>query len=209
MGSVPLLPADPDLYDLLFATLDEVFAGCQVIAMPSVPTDSFLWHHVHESELLKKKFLPYATHGVRRCHIIPLPTTVESYLSKFSAKRRYNLKRQTRILQDHFGGRLELRRFDSPHQVDDLLNLITPAGEFTGLRGWGEKALTIDRREAESLAARGLMLIFLLIGAGRPCAALTGMKYQGVYHLDGMPRECTHSTDSHPGRQPSTWRLRI
>ena len=27
LGSVPLLPADPDLYDLLFATLDEVFAG--------------------------------------------------------------------------------------------------------------------------------------------------------------------------------------
>ena len=190
LGSVPLLPADPVPHDLLFATLDQAFAGCQVIAMPSVPTDSFLWHHVHESEFLKAKFLRYAMHGVRGCHIIPLPATVESYLAKFSAKRRYNLKRQARILRDHFGGRLELRRFDSPHQIGDLVNLITPTGEFAGLQRWGEsKALTIDRREAESLAARGLILIYLLIGAGRPCAALTGLKYQGVYHLDGMPRD--------------------
>ncbi len=190
LGSVPLLPADPVPHDLLFATLDQGFADCQVIAMPSVPTDSFLWHYVRESQFLKEKFLPYAMHGVRRCHIIPLPATVESYLAKFDAKRRYNLKRQTRILRDHFGGRLELRRFDSSHQVGDLVNLITPSGEFAGLWRWGpSKAMTIDRRETESLAAQGLILIYLLIGAGRPCAALTGLKYQGVYHLDGIPRD--------------------
>jgi hypothetical protein len=189
LGSVPLLPADPVPHDVLFAALDQAFADCQVIEMPSVPTDSFLWHHVHESAFVKKKFLPYATRGARRCHIIPLPTTVESYLAKFGAKKRYNLKRQTRILRDHFGGRLELRRFDSLHQIGDLFDLITPAGEFAGLRGWGEKAITIDRREAESYATRGLMLIYVLIGAGRPCAALMGLKYQDVYYLDGMSRD--------------------
>jgi len=190
LGSVPLLPADPVPHDLLFATLIQGFADCQAIAMPSVPTDSFLWHHVRESQFLKGKFLPYVMSGVRKCHIIPLPATVESYLAKFGAKRRYNLKRQRRILRDHFGGRLELRRFDSPHQVGDLVNLITPTGEFAGLRGWVEsKAWTIDRREAESLAARGLILIYLLIGAGRPFAALRGLKYQGVYHLNGILRD--------------------
>jgi hypothetical protein len=118
-----------------------------------------------------------------------LPATVESYLAKFGAKRRYNLKRQTRILQDYFQGQLELRRFDSPHEVGDLVKLITPAGEFAGLSGWGGKAMTIDRREAQDLAARGLLLIYLLIGAGRPCAALAGLKYQGIYHLDEIPRD--------------------
>jgi CelD/BcsL family acetyltransferase involved in cellulose biosynthesis len=190
LGGVPLLPADPVPHDLLFAALDRGFADCQVIAMHSVPTDSFFWHYVRQSDLLKGKFIRYAMHGVQRCHIIPLPTTVEAYQAKLSGKRRYNLRRQTRILRDYFGGRLELRRFDSPHQVNDLVNLITPTGGFTGLKQCGaSKALTIDRREAESLAARGLLLIYLLIGAGRPCAALMGLKYQDVYHLDGTPRD--------------------
>ena len=190
LGSVPLLPADPVAYDLLFAALDQEFSGCRVISMASVPTESFLWRHVHSSQFLNDRFIPYVVHGVRQCHIIPVPPTVEGYLANFSAKKRYNVKRQTRILRDHFGGRLELLRFDSAHQVGDLLNLITPTAEFHGLTRWGDsRALTIDGHEAESLADRGLLLIYLLVGAGRPCAALMGLKYQGVYHLDSIPRD--------------------
>jgi Acetyltransferase (GNAT) domain len=190
LGSVPLLPADPVAHDLLFATLHQEFSGCQAISMASVPTNSFLWDYVRESNFISWKFLSYAMHGVRLCHVIPLPATVESYFANFSGKRRYNVKRQTRILRDHFGGRLELRTFDSPNQIGDLFNAIRPRGEFAGLRRWGHtRALTIDRREAESLSARGLLLIYLLIGAGRPCAALVGMKYKGVYYVDSIPRD--------------------
>jgi Acetyltransferase (GNAT) domain len=190
LGSVPLVPADPVAHDLVFAARDQEFSGCQAISMASVPTDSFLWHYVRESKFLNGKFTSYVVHGVRLCHVIPLPATVEAYVANFSAKRRYNVKRQARILQDHFGGRLELRSFDSPHHVGDLCKLITPTGAFAGLRRWGEsRALTIDRREAESLAAQGLLLIYLLIGAGRPCAALMGLKYQDVYYVDAIPRD--------------------
>jgi CelD/BcsL family acetyltransferase involved in cellulose biosynthesis len=190
LGGVPHLPADPVAHDLLFALLDQEFSGCQVISMESVPMGSFLWHHVHDSKFLNAKFIPYVMHGVRMCHVIPVPPTVEAYFANFSAKRRYNVKRHARILRDHFGGRLELQSFTSPHQIDDLFNLITPKGEFAGLKKWGEsKALTIDRRDVESLASRGLLLIYLLIGAGRPCAALMGLKYQGVFHVDAIPRD--------------------
>jgi CelD/BcsL family acetyltransferase involved in cellulose biosynthesis len=193
LGSVPLQPADPLLHDSLFAALDVGFEDCQAIAMSGVPTASFLWHHVHQSRYLKERFLPYAMHGVRECHFIPLPATAGAYWAKFSAKRRYNFKRQTRMLRDRFGGRLELRRFDSPHQIGDLIDLMTPTVKFAGLRSWNGKAVTIDRREAESLADRGLLLIYLVIGAGRPCAALMGLKYQGVYYVDEIPRD--HSLD--------------
>jgi hypothetical protein len=189
LGSVPLLPPDPSLHDSLFAALDLGFEDCQVIAMSGVPTASFLWHHVHESRYVGEHFLPYAMHGVRGCHVIPLPATVDAYWGKFGAKRRYNLKRQTRILRVHFGDRLELRRFDSPHQVGDLIDLMTPTGKFAGLRSLDGKAVTMDRRHAESLADRGLLLIYLVIGAGRPCAALMGLKYRGIYYVDGIPRD--------------------
>jgi Acetyltransferase (GNAT) domain len=190
LGSVPLLPADTVAHDLLFATPHQEFSGCQAIFMASVPTNSFLWDYVRESNFISWKFLSYAMHGVRLCHVIPLPATVESYFANFSGKRRYNVKRQTRIRRDHFGGRLELRTFDSPNQIGDLFNAITPRGEFAQLMRWGQtRALTTDRREAESLSARGLLLIYLLIGAGRPCAALVGMKYKGAYYVDSIPRD--------------------
>jgi hypothetical protein len=190
LSSVPLLPADTVAHDLLFGAIDREFADCHAISMVSVPTDSFLWDYVRESKFLNAKFMSYVTHGVRLCHVIPLPSTVGAYFANFSAKRRYNLKRQTRILRDHFAGRLEFQRFDSPHQVGDLFNLVTPTGGFAGLRWWGESGvLTIERREAESLAARGLLLIYLLIGDGRPCAALMGLKYGDVYYVDGIPRD--------------------
>ena len=189
LGSLPLLPADSVLHDRLFAALDEAFPSCDVIAMASVPTESFLWHHVRQSRFLESRFILYPIGGVRDCHTVPLPETMQEYHSRLSSKRRYNLRRQARLLRVLHRGQLELRRFDSPHHVDDLVRIINGTRESAGLRPWGRAVpLTIDRAEVESLAGRGLLLIYVLIGAGRPCAALTGLQYRGVYYLDATPR---------------------
>src|SRR6185312_1236268 len=79
LGSLPLLPADPVPHDLLFDALDREFAACEGISLPSVPTESFLWQYIRDSEFLRRKFTPYLVHGVRGCHTIPLPSTVEEY----------------------------------------------------------------------------------------------------------------------------------
>jgi CelD/BcsL family acetyltransferase involved in cellulose biosynthesis len=189
LGSIPLLPADPVVHDALFTALDRGFEDCQAIAMHGVPTASFLWHHVHASRYLRERFLTYAMYGVRDCHVIPLPEAIDDYWTKFSAKRRYNLRRQARMLREHFGGRLALRRFDSPQQVGDLIDVIGRTAECHGLSQWNTQSFRLDRREVESLADRGLLLIYVLMGAGRPCAALVGRKYQGVYYLEQIPRD--------------------
>jgi hypothetical protein len=189
LGSVPLLPADPLLHDSLFAALDIGFEDCPVIAMRSVPAESFLWRYIHESRYIQENLLVYIMYGVRGCHTMRLPPTMGAYWAKFDAKRRYNLKRQAKLLRERFGGLLELRRFDSPDQIEDLIDLITPAGGFAGLKNWNGETVAIDRRQAESLADRGLLLIYLVIGAGRPCAAMMGMKYRGVYYVESIPRD--------------------
>jgi CelD/BcsL family acetyltransferase involved in cellulose biosynthesis len=190
LGSLPLLPADPVLHDRLFAALDEGFPSCDIIKMRSIPTNSFLWHYVRQSRLLQSRFILYLMEGVRGCHTVPLPETVQVYHSRLSAKRRYNLRRQARLLRDHRGGQLELRRFDSSRQVDDLVRIINGTRKHGGLRPWGSSVpLTIDRAEVESLASRDLLLIYVLIGAGRPCAALIGRQYRGVYYLEATPRD--------------------
>jgi len=114
LGSLPPLPADPAAHDLLFAALDAEFADCAAIAMTSVPTESFLWHYFHRSQSLESRFLVYAIDGVRGCHTIPLPPTVEEYRASLGAKKRYNLNRQVRLLRDRGGGRLEFAA-SSPH----------------------------------------------------------------------------------------------
>ena len=190
LGSLPLLPPDSALHDRLFAALDKAFPSCDAIAMHSVPTESFLWHHLRQSRWTQSRFIRYPIEGVRGCHTIPLPPTLQAYHSKLSSKRRYNLRRQARLLQASCGGQLELRRFDSLHQVDDLVHIINGTREFAGLHSWGQSVpLTINRAEVESLASRGLLLMYVLIANRRPCAALTGLQYRGVYYLDATPRD--------------------
>jgi Acetyltransferase (GNAT) domain len=190
LGSLPLLPADPVLHDRLFEALYKGFPSCDGIAMHSVPTGSFLWHQVHRSRFLRSRFILYPIEGIRGCHMVLLPESVQAYHSRLSAKRRYNLRRQARLLRGPCAGQLELRRFDSSHQVDDLVCIINGTRERGGLLPWGSALpLTIDRAEVESLAGRGLLLIYVLIGAGRPCAALMGRQYRGVYYLESTPRD--------------------
>jgi hypothetical protein len=190
LGSVPLMPANSIVHDLLFGVLAEEFGGCQVISMATVPTEGYLWNHVRKSKFLNENFIPYVMFGARSCHVIPIPSSAEAYFAGFSAKRRYNIKRQRRILREHFGGQLHLRCFESPHQIREFTKLITPNGQFDGLRRWGDEGiLRINLREAESLAERGLLLNYLLLGDGQPCAALVGLKYQGVYHVGRIPRD--------------------
>jgi hypothetical protein len=42
-------------------------------------------------------------HGWRDCHTVPLPADVDTYLQKLSAKKRYNLSRQVRLLAKEAG----------------------------------------------------------------------------------------------------------
>jgi hypothetical protein len=124
--------------------------------------------------------------------MIHLPASVQEYRAKMCGKKRYNLRRQARLLNAHCGGQLRLLRVDSPHQVAELARAVAPSGGFGGLRQWGRSThLTIDPQVAEGLAGRGLLLNYVLMCGARPCAVLTGRQYRGVYYLDGIPRDRT------------------
>mgnify|MGYP003694433601 CR=1 FL=1 len=117
LGSQPLIPSTSTHHDRLFSTIIGAFPGCHAITMRNVPTDSFLWRHCHESKVLRSQFIVYVPYGKRHCHTIPLPATFEEYLTQFSAKKRYNLRRQVRRLHTHARGAVELRRIEAPNDV--------------------------------------------------------------------------------------------
>jgi CelD/BcsL family acetyltransferase involved in cellulose biosynthesis len=182
LGSQPLIPSDPVLYDHLFTTIVDAFPGCDAIAMTSVPTDSFLWRHCHESRTVHDRFLVYIPDGKQSCHTIPLPETFQEYLGKLSQKKRYNLRKQVRRLREFGDGRLELSRIDAPGQV----RVLTDALEVLRRNpdsGRAGNVPVIDPDKFADLARRGMLLCYVLCCGQRPGAVAFGIRHEGIYRL--------------------------
>src|SRR5436305_9055661 len=117
LGSVPILPTDPQvsaqLLDLLFnAQVDCVY-------MDTVPKeDTFLKSAV---ETWRSNYLVYNPGGSRRWHLLQIPAHSEEYLSQMSSKTRSTLRKKAKKLAESAGGELEVIRIDSEHQVGDFL----------------------------------------------------------------------------------------
>ena len=188
LGSQPLMPNIPMLHDHLFTTIIDAFPDCSAIAMGSVPTDSFLWRHCHESRTIRNHFLVHVPYGKRLCHTIPLPATFEDYLRMLSGKKRYNLRRQVRRLRAPVHGTLEMRRIDKPGDIRALIDAVDvlrrgPDGHPSRA---GDQGPVIDHDGFADLAQRDMLLCYLLFCGDRPCAVATGTKYGRTYLLDGM-----------------------
>jgi CelD/BcsL family acetyltransferase involved in cellulose biosynthesis len=184
LGSLPLLPPDAHLHDELFLSLGGEAAGCEAVYLHSVPTDSFLWGHLQHSVGLREHYFCYLPGGVRPFHALELPGTYEAYLEKFPSKKRYNLKRQERLLRQHGGGRLDLQRVACVEQVPAFVAAVAQVARNSGRAD----ALALVEDEARfggklaDLAQRGLLRSYLLRCGGRACAFVLGYQYRDTYH---------------------------
>jgi hypothetical protein len=180
LGSQPLVPDDPALHDRVFVTIADAFPECEAVVMGSVPIESFLWRHCETSRALRTRFLVYP-YGRRSCHTVPLPATFEEYLAKLTAKKRYNLRRQVRRL----GEAVELRCIERPEDVPALADAVAALGRpapATIGPAIGAAPL-IEVEKFTDLAAHGLLLCYVLVRDGRPCAVTIGMKHGTTYRL--------------------------
>src|SRR5262249_16523645 len=145
LGSQPLLPPDAGLHDQLFTTLARALPACEGIYLHSVPTASYCWDYLQTSPTIRGQFLLYLAEGGRPFHALVLPPTFEEYLAKFKPKKRYNLKRQVRLLRDHGGG-LQMLRIETPDQVPEFLEAATTVVRQSGRhKGIGTKIETSPR----------------------------------------------------------------
>lgn len=180
LSSVPLLPAEDGALDAVLQFLLAAYPRCQAISMTSLPFDSSLWRCISGSDLLRRRYRRHLLHDWRACHRIPLPHDFPAYLQQLSAKRRYNLGRQLRLLREHGGDRLVLHCIERPEQVERLLTALrtlTPPQR--------RRQLLSDTTLRE-LAQRGLLLCHVLECAGQPCAVMLGLAYDGVLYLHNI-----------------------
>src|SRR6185295_3850254 len=95
--------------------------------------------------------------------------------------KRYNLRRQARRL----GEAVELRCIERPEDVPALADAVAALGHPPAV-GPGRPitgAPLIEVEKFTDLAAHGLLLCYVLVSDGRPCAVTMGMKHAGTYRL--------------------------
>jgi len=184
MGGLPLFPESGLLLDNLFAWMWSFLRGVDGISLSGVEVGSFLWRYLHSSAVLRERYLLHIVEGVRPNRIQRLPPTFEEYLAHYSSKKRYNLKRQIKILRERGGGRLELRRIDSPDDVQYLLDaetLMAPdPRRFSGLVGKPADSLW-TRRKIVDMAERGFLRSYVLTCGDEPISLIKGIQYGKTY----------------------------
>lgn len=112
----------------------------------------------------------------RQCHMMPVPASMDDYLGQFSAKKRYNIKRQLRLLSEA-GGELSLTRIERASQVLEmraaLAEILPPLS----------MARVQRQATGEALAQRGLLLCYVMRAGQSVVAVIVGTRSQDALHI--------------------------
>jgi len=172
LGSVPLLaPAETGLAEFVMQQLLARYAECDVLYLQAVPQDG-----VEAIAGMPAHVLKYVLNGWRACHTQPLPDSVDAYLKSFSAKKRYNLSRQVRLLTEA-AGPLHVLRIDQPGQVTAMLDAMV-ATDASRAAGRAD-----EQARLESLARHGLLLSYVIRCGENDVAVVYGMRSASVWHV--------------------------
>jgi CelD/BcsL family acetyltransferase involved in cellulose biosynthesis len=184
VGGLPLLPHGRLALENLVAAIFSKHPQVDGIGLSCSEVGSSLWHHLHSSKALRDSYLLLVVEGIHPYHLLPLPRTFDEYLNQYSAKKRYNLKRQIRILREHGGGRLELLRIDSPARAQDLVDAkaqMTPSpGRFLGLVA-SQPVETWSHHKVADLAERGFLRSYVLFCGEEPVSLIEGVQHEKTY----------------------------
>lgn len=169
LGSVPLMPDDGALLHELFAHLLRLFPDCAAVSMQALPIE--MERHLDHD----RRHAPFIVHGWRDCHTIPLPEALPAYLARMSGKKRYNLARQYRLLEQATGP-LELQRIDRSTHVRSLIDGVAALTHANAPAFMGA-------RDYRVLAANHLLLSYVLRSAGEVVAVIAGSRYGDTWHI--------------------------
>jgi hypothetical protein len=178
LGGTLLAPQSPEVFKLLFQQIAVLFPDCDAIEVKGLSTTSLLWDFLRNGQSLKKDFKIYAPYGARNCQTAAVMDSFNDYLGAFSHKKKYNLKRQIRRLNDFGAGSLALQRIDCVSAVKCFLDARITLGRHAR---WNDRE--ISEVEVLNLAERGLLLSYVLSVNGKPCALAFGTRYRGTLLL--------------------------
>ncbi len=131
---------------------------------------------------------------------LELPPTMDEYWSTFSKKRRYNLKRERKILDKE--GTVTIKKINQVDQVADFLE----DAHRVSLKTWQTRQLGLrvsknddDLETFTFLASQGALRSYLLYLNDEPIAFMIGNQYNGVYHYEEVGFDSDYAKYS-PGK---------
>lgn len=113
-----------------------------------------------------------------------IPETFADYLTARSAKTRSNINRYTRRLENRFGEGVELRVFETPAELPELIHDTRAVYVKTYQHGLGAGYSDSELAQAllELAAERGWLRAFVLYLDGVPCAFWHGTLYGRIFY---------------------------
>ncbi len=113
-----------------------------------------------------------------------IPKSYDQTIARFSRKHRYNMRRADRLLVENFAGNVQLRTFEHPDQIDELISGATQIVSQTYQAGLGGFRDTPLHRELVGLEAEsGRLRAYWLECDRTPIAFQLGAVYANTYHL--------------------------
>lgn len=201
LGSQLAGQTTPDLLRATTAAIWKAHPGVRAVYLKSVVKGSALWQALEQSEWKVGGATAYRPHGDRPFHFVTLPPTFDEYESMFSAKRRYNLRRNVRKMAEAHDGQLEVRHANGADDIDFLVQSARSVLEAS----WKARRLADptpdsmqDLDQLRRLAQAGMVRAFVLLAGGSPVAFFIGYLYRGVYHYADLAYRESHAAHS-PG----------
>lgn len=189
MGGQPNLPETAQDHRSFFHWVWESFPQDDALYFKSIHSESYFWKFLEASEWRVGDSIVYKISGDRPFHSLSLPDSFDGYLGSFKQKKRYNLKRQVRLMEEANDGQLALEKIISADQLARFEECVRDIAK----KSWKQEALNtpvpdiLDVRGALSdVASRGLLRSYLLQGKDGASAFVLGYRYRDVYHYSDI-----------------------
>ena len=186
-GNMPLYPQSDHCYEALCsAALAMPSVDC--LYMLGVPLGTPFWSFLSRAREAHPEWLIYTPYvEPHRYLYIDMSMSHEEYLRGF--KRARNRRRQLRILEQHAGGKVEVKRVRSSRDARSFLD----AARTIAQKSWQGHFIDVDvtqqalREEVlESMAQQGLLRAYLLRSEDAVFAFMLGFQLNEVYYLHEM-----------------------
>lgn len=170
LGSVPMA-ADNVPRHLIYKTLLERFPAARAVYMQALPQEL----HADRGNGLYWNIV----HGWRKCLGVEIDGDYDGYMKGLPSKKRYNMTRQIRMLEQEAGG-VQTIAVTAPGQAGQLraaLDALLDPAEAKAYPG----AAYFER-----LAANGLLQSYVIAGASGPLAVVLGTRYQSTWYVHNI-----------------------
>ena len=190
LGSQLILPTSSDLYTKFLQWVWKNYQSIDAVYFKSIPNNSYDWQFMSEKQWNIDGSLIYKLSHEREFFVLRTAETFEAYLeTQFRKKKRYNLKRQVRLLQEAADNKLEIQCITDPEKVPGFNRLVK---EITS-KSWKAKKLgnyipdyVQDDEYLKDVASRQLLRAYLLYLDGKAITYVLGYQFQDVYHYSDI-----------------------